>query len=72
MAANIESITLLVGAWFLGRWLDEWYPLNISWIIIVVPVGIFMIFRTWVILLKRLLSESKKERDNDNNRKNLK
>lgn len=54
MTVALESLVLLVGAFFLGRWLDKSYPSNASWLYLTILVAFVLIARSVYVTYRRL------------------
>ena len=59
IGANVESVSILLGTWWLAKLLNENYPIKVNWMVIVIPLSIVFIFKIWGSLLKKLIKERK-------------
>ena len=59
IGANVESISILLGAWWLAKLLDGSHPIKIGWMLILIPISVAYIFKVWFSILKKLIKERK-------------
>jgi len=55
MATNIETVSLLFGGWYLGRWLNSSYPMEFDWMIVCYAAVIAIVARSWYRLFRTIL-----------------
>lgn len=55
MAANIEAVSLIFGAWYVGQWLNKSYPGPFNWMIVCFGAVIIVIARSWYMMFKTIL-----------------
>lgn len=60
IAAQVQAITLIVGAWWIGDYLNEHRPIGFTWFAITIPIGIIGVFHSFYIVIRYTLKQSKK------------
>jgi hypothetical protein len=59
IAAHVQSVGLIMLSIWGGRELDVYYPLNFTWLYIMVPVAVFGVFQTFYLILRSLFLQEK-------------
>ena len=57
IGANVESVSILLGTWWLAKLLDEAYPIKLSWMAVLIPISVVYIFKVWATLIKKLIKD---------------
>jgi len=54
IAANMEAVMLLLGAWQGGEWLNEKFPGTTNWYLITFSLAILIMIHSWYVIFRLL------------------
>ncbi len=60
IAAQVQAITLIVAAWWIGDYLNQHHPIGFSWFAITIPVGILGVAHSFYLVIRYTMKQSKK------------
>lgn len=66
LAANMEAVALFLGAWWVGQWLDNKYPQNFSWMLVVIGIAVIVLLHSWYVIFSLILKTSKTAKTAEN------
>jgi positive regulator of sigma E activity len=60
IAAQVQAITLIVAAWWIGDYLNQHHPIGFSWFAITIPVGVIGVAHSFYVVIRYTLKQAKK------------
>lgn len=60
IAAQVQALTLILGAWWIGDWLNTHHPISFSWYAVTIPVGLLAMTHSFYVVIRYTMKQQKK------------
>lgn len=74
ISLQMQALVLLIGSWYLGKYLNSNYAWYVSWHLLLFPLSFVTIFHSFYLFMKKMKNSENAEKaqynDSDNNRRN--
>lgn len=59
IAAQVQAITLIIGAWLIGDWLNDNYPRGFNWYVVTFTVGMLAVIQSFYVIIRQAIRTDK-------------
>jgi hypothetical protein len=61
IAAQVQAITFILMAWYVGQWANREHPIGVNWYVITFPVAILAVAQTFYVVIRAALRQGASE-----------
>lgn len=66
IAAQFQAIGLIFAAWWIGDWLNEHHPMQISWYAVTFPIGVLGVAQTFYTIVRHVFRKDQQKTEESN------
>jgi uncharacterized membrane protein len=65
IAAQVQAVTLILMAYWVGDWLNKNHPMSFNWYVVTFVVGVFGIAQTFYVVIRAAMTEGATKANSD-------